>query len=244
MAFLDPILGPLLSLDPIWSIVIISFVLSFLSVLASKYMTNQKMMKQHREEMKELQKKARKLQKENPQKAMAMQKDMMEKNMSIMKESFKPMIITIIPFLLIFAWLNANFTYLPLQPDAPFNMSAELDVDEGLATLSMIPNESITYVTNQTVAIKDGMAEWVLKGGEGIYTATFTVNNQSVDQDVRIGTGYETPVKKQDGVFKKTTIENESLKVNVLGLRMGWIWAYIIFSLVFSLAMRKLLKVY
>ena len=203
MALLDPILGPLLSLDPVWSIAIISFVLSILSVLASKFITNQKLMKQHREEMKELQKKARKLQKESPQKAMAMQKSMMEKNMTIMKESFKPMLITIVPFLLVFAWLNAHFTYFPIDAGMPFNVSAEITFDEGMATLTIVPNNTITFVSNNSVPVREGMAEWTLKGDEGLYTATFEAQGESVQQDIRIGADYEMPVKSHDGVFER-----------------------------------------
>jgi len=154
MSIIDPIMQPLLSIDPFWSIVIIALFVSLISVLATKFMTNQKLMKEHRAELKKLQKEMKAC-RDNPKKAMSLQKKMMDINMIVMKESFKPMIITIIPFLLIFAWLNANFSYLPIQPQQEFAVYATFQDDSGIASINITPDGLIEFVTNQSAIIME-----------------------------------------------------------------------------------------
>lgn len=243
MAILDPILNPLLSIEPVYSIALISFVLSFVSILASKYLTNQKLMKQHRKDMKVLQKKAQEMSKKDPQKAMGLQKEMMDMNMVVMKESFKPMLITIVPFLLVFAWLNANLSYLPIEANEPFTITADLK-EAGFAEINLIPDKNVTYISNQTQETVDKTATWELQGPAGTYTVRFNSSSDSVEQDLIIGETYETPMKAHSGsIFKKTTIGNEPLRLKLLGINMKWIWGYVLFSLMFSIILRKALKV-
>jgi uncharacterized membrane protein (DUF106 family) len=237
---LDPILGPLLNLPPIWAILIISLFLSLISLLLTKYLTNQKMMKEHRIEMKVLQKEMKEFTKGGEQKkAMALQKDMMEKNMLIMKESFKPMFITIIPFLLIFGWLYANFSYLPLEANEPFDIDVILAEPGFNVTLIALPELNISGPV-----VDEKTSTFSASGPEGEYTLQFTANKITVEQDLLIGEKYAKP----DAVystkpFKKSLIGNEQLHVNILGFDLSWFWAYFLFSMIFSLSLRKVLKV-
>lgn len=244
MALLDPILSPLLGIDPLYAIVIISGFLSLASILASKYFTNQAKMKQHKLDMKAIQKKSQALSKSDPSKAMSMQKEMMDMNMVIMKESFKPMFITIIPFLLVFAWLNANLSFIPIEATEPFTITADMKIDEGLVSVRVIPEDKITYISNQTTEIVDKKVSWELSGDAAHYTIQYSYNNETVEQDLIIGDTYETPLKAHSASsFKKTTIGNEPLRVKLLGLEMKWIWSYVLFSLMFSIIFRKLMNV-
>jgi len=237
---LNPILKPLLSMPALWAILIISFFLSLISLLLTKYLTNQKMMKAHREEMKSMQKEMRVHTKEGRQdKAMALQKTMMEKNMIIMKESFKPMFITIIPFLLIFGWLYANFSFLPLEPQVPFDVDVILS-DPGIA----VSLQSLPPLNISDPIVQDTVTTFSVSGPSGAYTLQYTANNITVEQDLIIGTKYAKPEQAYSTKpFKKSVIGNSQLYVSVFGLRMTWFWAYFIFSIVFSLALRKILKV-
>ena len=65
--------------------------------------------------------------KDNPQKLLEIQKNAMEKNLEYMKHSFKPMIFTMIPILLIFGWLNAHLAYEPIRPEELFGVTATFD---------------------------------------------------------------------------------------------------------------------
>ncbi|MFC1801814.1 EMC3/TMCO1 family protein, partial [Nanoarchaeota archaeon] len=119
MAFLEgvlnPVLDPLLNLGPFWAILIISLVISLLITLIYKLVTNQKKMKELKTEMKESQKKMKEL-KDQPEKVMAMQKAAMKKNLEYMKHSFKPTLITFIPIILIFGWLQGSLAFEPIMP--------------------------------------------------------------------------------------------------------------------------------
>lgn len=240
---LDPIMGPLLNLDPIIAIAIVSCVLSILSALITKYTTNQKKIKQHREELKALQVKAKAV-RDDPKKAMSYHTEMMEKNMVVMKESFKPMIITMIPFLLVFAWLNANLAYIPIEAGAEFDVTAELRSDMiGTATLEVLPADMIEFVSDKTAEIADKSVVWKLRGDTGLYTLKYNFSGEVVEQDLEIGSGYVNPVIKHSGTIKKTTIGNVPRKINIFGINLGWFLVYFIFSMIFGISIRKMLKV-
>ncbi len=91
--------------NPLVSLLLISFFIALLSNIASKFLTNQKLMKETRDEMKRLQGEMKTL-KDNPTKMMEKQKELMSKNMPLMKESFKLMIYTFIPFILILSLVS------------------------------------------------------------------------------------------------------------------------------------------
>ncbi|MGM5483931.1 MAG: EMC3/TMCO1 family protein [Nanobdellota archaeon] len=238
----DPLLGFLLELKPLYSIMLISLFVALISILATKFMTNQELMKSHRKKLKDMQKDMKK-HRDDPKKSLKMQKDMMNINMLVMKESFKPMIITIIPFILIFTWLNANFSYLPIMPDDSFDITAKIKDMEGKEiTIKVLPEDKVTFLSNKTKTIDDKNVNWELKAKEGSYTIRYDLGNKTYDQDLIVGNKYATPQKSFDPGFK-STIGNEKLKVDIFGLNLTWFWAYLIFSIIFSLLFRKIFKV-
>ena len=89
-------------------LILVSIVVTLVSLLITKFFTNQDRMK----ELKELQKSCQiklKDHKGNPTKQMEIQKQMMECSAEMMKISFKPLLITFIPFLLLFIFLRSVF---------------------------------------------------------------------------------------------------------------------------------------
>lgn len=93
---------------PFWSILLISIGLSLVVTLVYKFMTDQTLMKELKKELKNNQKRIKES-RGDPEKMMAIQRETMHTNMKYMSQSMKPMIITIIPFLIIFAWLRSIF---------------------------------------------------------------------------------------------------------------------------------------
>lgn len=87
------------------STIVIAVIVSFLSMIATKYLTNQERLKELADKQKEHQK-LMKEHKGNAEKMMEIQKEMMSGSMERMKSSFKPMIVTMIPFLLIFNFMR------------------------------------------------------------------------------------------------------------------------------------------
>jgi uncharacterized membrane protein (DUF106 family) len=106
--------------NPLVSILIISLFVTLISTLAYKYLTDQKGIKEAKDDIKKIQEEM-KLLKSNPGKMMEKQKDLMSKNMVIMKNSFKPLIYTFIPLVIILFLIRQ--AYDPLGKIPPFGLS-------------------------------------------------------------------------------------------------------------------------
>jgi uncharacterized membrane protein (DUF106 family) len=112
-SFFDILFGWSVNIHPVFGIIFVTIIIAAIVTLIYKYATDQRLMKEHKEDLKKIQKKIKALQKSDPKKAMSMQSEAMKKSMSMMKQSFKPMIFTFIPIVLLFGWLRA--TYDPME---------------------------------------------------------------------------------------------------------------------------------
>ncbi len=259
-AILNPVFAPLLNLPPLFAIIIISFVLTLLITLIHKFATDQKLMKNLKDEMKSHQKEM-KDHKDNPQKVMEIQKQVMQKNMEFMKHSFKPMIFTFIPIIIIFGWLNAHMAYYPIMPNQEFDITLTFDLEglgKGINLVSVIPENQLEIINGAKQTVEKnktktffsekwvGMAKWKLKGPEGLYTLVYSFDDdmRAYEKDLIITEErkYAAPEKRinDESSLKSIKIGNEPIRP-LFGL--GWIWTYIIFSIIFSIIIRKVLKV-
>lgn len=239
--FLDKALGFMLNWPPLYSILLISAVISILMVLIYKYFTNQEEMRQIKEQQKEYQKQMKEI--KDTDKLMKIQKEAMSLNMKYMGKSMKPTLITFIPILLIFGWMNAHFAYEPLTPEQEFNMTVTMAKEiEGNVTIN-VP-EGLKIIGENTKEITARQAEFTLKGQEGEYFATLSSNGQEIDKKIIITTERKyatTPESYKSDVFKTVSLGNNPLKVIWI---LSWIWIYIISAIIFSTVLRKVMKVY
>jgi len=243
---LNPIFAPLLSFGYFWAILIISFVLTLLITLVYKYTTNQDLMKKLKSDMKKLQNEMKKF-KDNPSKVMAHQKKIMSKNMEYMKHSLKPTLFTFIPIIIIFGWLNANLAYLPIQPDSQFQIFADFKEGSfGNISLEVLPK--ITFLSNQTQTVVNNKVSWSLQGPKGNYQMKLTYGNREFQKDLIISSdNYAQPdTIVKDSELTKISIANNKVKplgsLSIFGWMPGWLGTYIIFSLIFSFGLRKLMN--
>ena len=95
--------------NPLYSILIISFLVTLITTLIYKYFSDQRTIKSLRDEIKYLQKEMKNF-KDNPKKMMDKQKEIMEKNFKVMKHSMKPTLYTIIPAGLLLIWIQNVYT--------------------------------------------------------------------------------------------------------------------------------------
>ena len=109
--FFNSIFGSLINWNPLMGLLIISLILTLIISLSYKFLTDQKELKEHKEEMSKLQKELKEL-KDNPKKMMEKQSELMKKNLGMMKHQIKPMLFTFIQLIIIFGWLR--ITYEPL----------------------------------------------------------------------------------------------------------------------------------
>jgi hypothetical protein len=248
-SLLNPVFSPLLKMHPALAIAIISFVISLIITIVYKYMTDQTMMKDLKHRQKEMQKKMKEL-KNQPEKLMKIQKEAMAVNMNYMKQSFRPTIITFLPIIIIFGWLNANMAYEPIQPGQDF--TATLTFNPGFTgNVSIMVPDGVEVIGGKTQEIKDSIAQFMLKGEIGNYLLVFGYNENHYDKELTITKERRYATVRK--TFKKEPVReivlgNEKLiAVNISGLdeggwskgRFGWLATYIIFSIAFSLGLNK-----
>lgn len=95
------------------SIVVVSLIVSLISTVVTKYTTDQAMLKSIKERQKEIQKEMKE-KKYSPtdKKYLELQSEILGLTGKMFKNSFKPILITMIPFLILFYWLRSF--YVPL----------------------------------------------------------------------------------------------------------------------------------
>jgi uncharacterized membrane protein (DUF106 family) len=246
-AIFNPVFGWLLNVPPIVAILCLSAVLGLISVLLQKFMTNQAKMRRLRDDTKKYQEQMKKL-RDDPEKLMKMQQKVLPIQMELMKESFKPLLVTILPFLLVFFWLSTHFAFFPVEPNTPFVVSATFQKGiGGTATLGGAPELAIEQPAQ---AVKDGMAKWVVHGPAGEYDLNMTFAGATFERKVLITTEreYLQPVMPLSGTVTSFNVENKKLtplgdNFNLFGWYPGWIFYYIVLSIPLSLLFKKLFNV-
>jgi len=243
--FLNPILSPLLNLPTFWAIIILSFIISLIITVIYKYTTDQNLMKQLKEEMKAFQKQIKELKKE-PERAMAIQKKSMQTNMKYMMQSMKSTLYSFIPIILIFGWMNANLAYEPILPDQEFTTTVFFE-DNVNGKIELSVPEGIEVNGNAKKEIRDSEIKWLLSGERGEYLLEYIFNGKKYNKEVLITEKkYRDPIKRiNDGIVKSIEIEhNKRILINLFGWKLGWLATYIIFAIIFSILIRKAIKVY
>ncbi len=236
----------ILSMHPLIVILGFSILVTFISVLAYKFLTNQAEMK----DMKKRQKDYRKLMKEHKKdtkKLAEIQKKQMEDSLKMMQHSFKPMIFTFLPIIILFGWLHANFAYDPLLPNEPFNIT--VFADNGF-NMTILPAEGIQILNSSII---DGHTVHTVKGEKGTYTMFFEISGEEQKTQEFIITDkqkYKGPeFKFKSDIVKKVKISNSKMRplgesFNIGGWKPGWFVVYLVSAIVFNSILRKLLKIH
>lgn len=243
------ILNPLLSLPPLIGLLLISFLISLIATLVYKYTTDQVVMKSLRDDIKSQQNKMKE-HKGDPKKMMEFQKKAMEANMQYMMKSLKPTLFTLIPLLLVFTWLGSHYAYEPLMPGAAFNVTVVFKPGVG-NTVELIATESFE-VKGDKIQNAVQQNTWILvPKQEGSYVLEFKYNDKTYQKGVLI-------TKLQDYESVETKVDDNNIEKIVVGHRKatplgsfhisswypGWLSVYIILSVVFSLGLKRVLKLY
>jgi uncharacterized membrane protein (DUF106 family) len=270
----DPVFSPLLRLPLIVAIPVISFVITLIITLVYMKFTDQSLMKSLKEEIKSYQVEMKKY-RDDPEKLMKVNKKAMEANMKYMTHSFKPTLITLIPILLIFSWLNAHFTYQPLIAGQEFDITAQFKegaLPENIAQIELIPPQGgFTLLSDAKPALNNSVKDekvlitvWKAKAEAGTYTLKYSYDGKQVEQQLRVNVDktdklYEPPSLNKaeltsqglpkDAKLQSITLGNERVRpfgesFSLFSWHPGWLATYILFSIIFSMGLRKLLKVY
>lgn len=250
-SFIDPVFGPVLSIPPFWGILLVSFFVAVIMSFIYKWMTDQHLMKSLKDEIKGVQKEM-KLLRDNPGKLLAAQKKAMDANMKYMMHSMKPTLVTMLPLLLIFGWLSSNLAFYPIMPGDEFNTSVSLA--KGVSGfVELVVPEGFVLLSNGSEEIVAGSVSWYvrapgeLKNPDGdLYSLEYIFGGKSEFKDVIVTKRQDyAPVSEtvKNGDIKVISVGNRPLKIlNLFGWRVGWLGSYIIFSIIFSMLLRKVMK--
>ena len=246
--FLSIVFSPLLNMNPFFALLILSIFISIVTTLVTKYATKQELMKKLKDDIKGFQKQMKEV-RDNPAKMMEMNKKAMEANMQYMAQSFKATLITSIPIIfLLIPWMNSVFAYESIHPNQEFTVTAFFDKDFNSQVALNVP-EGISVMENKTKIAEDGKINWTIKAkDEGDYLLEFTHEDEKIQKNVLVTNGnrYAEAVKKFDGAIKSVQVNYKKLTVMPIGYRgwFGWLGTYIILSLIFTMSLRKFMKVY
>lgn len=252
MAFLDvvlnPVLNPLINFNPFWGIIAISFAISLLITLVYKLVTDQNEMKRLKGEQKEFQQKMKEA-RSNPEQMKVIQKDAMKVNINYMKQSFKPTLYTMIPIILIFSWMAAHLAFEPIYPGEQFSITASFK--EGVSGVAELVGDSGVELINDAKQDITGAVTWNLRSSFGEHFLTVKTDNDEQTKKVLITEDlqYEEPISQyKHSDISQIQVNYKELKpvgdFSIFGWQPGWLGLYIIFSIIFSMALRKVLKVY
>lgn len=113
-SFFNLLFGWAMDISPVLGLIIITLVASLIVTLSYKYLTDQKKMKELKDSMKQMQTDVKNY-KEDPSKMMEYNKEIMGKNLEYFKQGWKPMVFTLIPFLIMFGWLRTAYEGIDLN---------------------------------------------------------------------------------------------------------------------------------
>ena len=111
-----------------------------------------------------------------------------------------------------------------------------------------MPQQGIEIIGESKKAINNGTVTFALKGKEGNYLVGYLIDGKNYDKEILITKeqSYAAPSEKITGnAVKEIRIDykkNEML--NIFGWKLGWLGTYILFSLAFSIALRKAMNLY
>ncbi len=250
-SFLSMVFGPILHLHPLLATGIISFFFFFFNTLAYRLITDESVMKALTSQMILLCQEMKSLSKD-PEKMLKVQKKALDKQMKYMTSSFKPMLITMLPMLIIFPWLGAHMAYYPLVQDVPFTVTAQFAPGaKDSAKLEL--NEGLTLVSDASQNILEGKATWTISGQSNVapYTVSVVYGDEHFDKTLLITSSnqdrqYIKPVEifKEKAVQSITVGNEKVIGLNLFGWKLGWFGTYILFSITFSITLRKLFRVH
>ncbi len=263
---LNFILGPILKIPTIFGLFLISLLITLIITVIYKYTTDQELLKNVRDKQKKLQEEMRK-NRDNPKKVMKLQKEAFSHSGDMMRESFKSMLYTFIPIIILFGWIATHFAFYPLQVGQETNVTLFLKKGTSGDMTITVPEE-IKLISEKTVKVNgESEVNFIISPQkEGDFKISVVYNNQFVDKKIVVGSGdsniKQTKMKmtwidyiygSSEGYVESDSIYQLKVDYNVirpfgnfsfLGWHPGWLGTYIIFSLILSILIRKLMNVY
>ena len=242
MAVLDVMFGWVLGM-PLWlGILVLAFIITLIMNVVYMWATDQKEMKRLKDKLKKYQNEMKE-HRDDPKKTMQLQKKAMSINGEYMKKSLKPTLYTFLPIIVVFGWMAANLAFAPVAAGAAVPLTLEMQ-EPARVTLEAAGVSVAGEATKDTI---EREVSWDISAAErGNYTLRFvTQDGDEAERVFRVGSrGVEETVSHEQP-FDQSTIGYPKATpfgdFSIFGYRPGWLMTYIFFSLILSLAMRKVM---
>ncbi len=207
-------------------------------------------MKRLKDLQKEMQLKVKTL-RDRPEEMMKVQKEAMKVNFEYMKHSFKPTLITMLPMILILGWMAGHLSYEQIYPGESYGVTAEF-VKGISGQAELVADEGTELISPAQQEILDGKATWNLKSTAGSHL--LTVKQEKTEQSRKVLITQELQYEEAITMFQHSDIQKITVNYNklrplgadfsIFGWQPGWLGIYLILSIIFSMVLRKLMKIY
>ncbi|MDD5112304.1 MAG: EMC3/TMCO1 family protein [Candidatus Altiarchaeota archaeon] len=240
-------------------ITVVSIGLAVMSTLVRKKVLDQEKLKSQREEMKELNKKVKEAQKAGDNKAFSEHSSrLMELSGDAMKQQFKPMIFTLIPFLLVFNWMRGSYDHTISEVVIADTIPAGVSIREVNFSGNGIYNDTAGMLIWKPGIISPGNYSTLTAefdpGGNGDFNGPASMYYKTSDGTLQQplnsnATGDFTFLKTAESVNDRIKISlfYNNTKSNIVaavgGFELGWLGWYILTSMAASMTLNKIFKV-
>jgi hypothetical protein len=173
---------------------------------------------------------------------------LMSENSKIMKQTMKPTFVTFVPFIIIFLIMSSFFSYIPMSVGSVIQTTISGPVNGTL----IFSNGCITINNSSdiTLASKNLPLQMAATVNSGVCTMFLVQNGSKSNMSLSglIGST-QTKTYNVNGVSlsfnpNPLIIANLPFSIPLIGNQINWFWAYLIFSLISSLTLNRVLLHY
>ncbi|MFQ6082152.1 MAG: hypothetical protein ACE5WD_02195 [Candidatus Aminicenantia bacterium] len=256
---------PFKSIHPWYGMIFISFLTGLLMLFIFRYTSNQEGIRKVKNRIKAHLLEIR-LFKDDLGLMFKAQKNILQNNLIYMKYSLKPMLVMIIPLILILIQLNLWFSQKPLEPNqsaivilnlqpnvSPIETSVKIRTPEGVSVETpalRIMNKpqinwriraekygqfNIEFETSETKLNK----KLIVSPRKFIKLSSKKVSKNFIDEIVYPG---EPPLPRNP-VVRSIEIKYPPARLNFLGLKIHWLIAFFVLSILFGFSLKRFFKV-
>ncbi|MFT4250531.1 MAG: EMC3/TMCO1 family protein [Candidatus Woesearchaeota archaeon] len=237
---LDALLGWSLQMDLWLGLFLLALIITVLMNAVYYFVTDQKEMRRLKGRIKDLQADMKK-HRDNQKKVMQLQKNLLKLNGEYTKKSLKPTLYTLIPILIVFGWMAANLAFAPVLPGEEVVFVVEMREP---AILTLVGDVQVDERTKETI---ERERSWRISASSSVNFSVQTQEGESITRELVISSIPSANVESHDAPFRRSTIEYGKATpfggFSMFGYRPGWLFTYILYSIVLSILIRKVFRI-
>jgi hypothetical protein len=256
---------PFRTLNPWWGLGLVSLLTGLLMLLIYKLTSNQPGIRKVKDKIKAHLFELRLFQ-DNLGVTLRAQGQILRANLRYLALNLKPLLVMIVPLILILAQLNLWFGCDPLRAGEPAILKLKLGAGASLleTDFALEAPPQILVETSPLRLEEAGEVDWRFRAAaEGVFTLTLRAGDGDYQKSVVVGgrsLARVSAVRVKSGLIGETLYPGEkplpdraqvrsievvypAKRLNLFGLRVHWLVAYLGLSIIFGFALKKPFKV-